>query len=189
MSNPQFQIYRETALPTPLQPASIYIVAPTGVENYVEVYVTNSAGTQARRIINQADVQAMINAAMSAVQEIVVVADITARNALAPTSTRYVYVRNATDDTTVTSGGATYLWDVANTAWVKTSESESLDMVFNWDSLLGKPTSTPAAIDAAVGMAHAHTNKTQLDKIGEDAGGNMTYAGAAVATQWSSNEW
>lgn len=189
MSNPQFKIYRETALPTPLQPASIYVVAPTGVENYVEVYVTNSAGTQARRIINQTDVQSMINAAMSAVQEIVVVADIAARNALAPTSTRYVYVRNATADATVASGGATYLYDVANTEWVKTSESESLDVVLSWNALQGKPNSTPTAIDAAVGMAHTHGNKTQLDKIGEDAGGNLTYGGAAVATQWSSNEW
>jgi hypothetical protein len=36
---------------------------------------------------------------------------------------------------------------------------------------------TAAAIDAAVGNAHTHANKSQLDKIGEDAGGGLTYDG------------
>lgn len=39
------------------------------------------------------------------------------------------YVRDATGDTSVASGGAYYLYDAAQTRWVKTSEEESLDII------------------------------------------------------------
>lgn len=118
------KIYRETALPAfPLQPYAIYLIAPTAKPNYVEMYVTNSDGSAARRIINEADIQSMINSAVSNISNIQVVSDIAARDALAPTNTKYVYVKNATADSTVSAGGATYLWDTGASAWVKTSEA------------------------------------------------------------------
>ena len=118
------KIYRETALPAfPLQPYAIYLIAPTAKPNYVEMYVTNSDGSAARRIINEADIQSMINSAVSNISNIQVVSDIAARDALAPTNTNYVYVKNATADSTVSAGGATYLWDTGASAWVKTSEA------------------------------------------------------------------
>lgn len=185
-----FKIYRETALPAfPLQPYAIYLIAPAAKPNYVEMYVTNSNGSSARRIINEADIQTMINSAVANVSNIQVVADIAARNALAPTTTKYVYVKNATGDNTVKAGGATYLWDTGTSAWVKISEAESLDLSLTWASISGKPSSTPAQIDTAVSNSHTHANKTQLDKVGEDAQGNLTYGGVIPHTEWDSVGW
>lgn len=184
-----FKIYRETALPGSLQPYAIYIVAPAAKPNYVELYVTNAAGTAARRILNDTDIQAMIDASMASANQIQVLANIAARNALTPTGSWYVYVKDATGDATVTSGGATYLWDTAASTWVKISEAESLDVSLTWAALSGKPSSPVADIDDAVTKRHTHANKTQLDKIGEDVNGDLTYGGNPVATQWNSTGW
>ncbi len=48
-----------------------------------------------------------------------------------------VYVKDASADTTVNSGGAYYLYDGA--AWVKTAESESMDVVLEWNAIQNKP--------------------------------------------------
>ena len=178
-----FKIFKETALPGTLLANSMYVIAPAGTPNYVEIYVTNTAGV-AKRIPTDADITAKINAALSAAAELTIVADITARNALLPTTAKYVYVTNATGDATVASGGATYLYNPANASWIKTSEAESLDVVLTWASIQGKPTSTPAQIDAAVAASHSHSNKTQLDLIGQ-SGTDLTYNGAIVTTQWN----
>lgn len=49
-----------------------------------------------------------------------------------------VFVKDATGDTTVKRGGAYYVYDGAK--WIKTAESESLDVVLSWDAIMGKPT-------------------------------------------------
>ena len=49
-----------------------------------------------------------------------------------------VYVKDASADTTVNSGGAYYLYDGA--AWVKTAEAESMDVVLEWNAIQHKPT-------------------------------------------------
>lgn len=182
------KMYRETTLPGTLQPYSIYYIAPTGSPNYVEVYVTDSSGT-ARRIIKQSDIQAMINSTIAAANELTIVANIAARDALSPTKVMYVYVQDATGDATVSSGGATYMYNPATSAWIKVSEAESMDVVLNWSNIVGKPSSSPAQIDAAVAATHTHSNKTQLDKVGEDAGGNFTYNGSIPYTKWESTTW
>lgn len=72
-------------------------------------------------------------------KEIKVVDDIAARNALQnPFAGLSAFVKNATADDTVSSGGAFYIYD--GTAWVKTSEAESMDIVLNWSAIQGKPT-------------------------------------------------
>lgn len=48
-----------------------------------------------------------------------------------------VYVKDASADTTVNSGGAYYLYDGA--AWVKTAEAESMDVVLEWNAIQGRP--------------------------------------------------
>lgn len=117
------------------------------------------------------------------------VADIAARDALAPTGSWQVFVRDATGDPTVGAGGAMYLWDTANSAWVKTMESESLDIALTWGALQGKPNSSVANIDDAVAKRHTHANKTELDKIGQNVEGDLTYGGVPVRTQWASTGW
>ena len=66
-----------------------------------------------------------------------VVADITARDALTPEEGLIAYVVDATGDSTVTAGGASYIYDGSN--WVKISEFESMDAVINWTDIQGKP--------------------------------------------------
>lgn len=185
----QFKIFRETVLPGSLQPYAIYLIAPAAKPNYVEMYVTDSSGTATRRIPTDADIQVMINAAVASANAIQVVDDITARDALVPTGSWQVFVRDASGDATVDAGGAMYLWDTVNSDWVKTAETESLDLALDWADLTGKPTSTAANIDDAVTKRHTHSNKTELDKIGEDGNGDLTYGGQPVATQWNSTGW
>jgi hypothetical protein len=189
------KIFRETVLPAPLdlQPYSIYLIAPQGTEDYVEMYVTNSTiagqAPYARRIINKDDIETLINTKIQAARELVIVDDIAARDELDPTFSQFVFVVDATADTTVATGGATYLYNTVTEAWIKISEAESLDVVVQWDSIQGGPTSTPAEIDDAVAKAHTHANKTELDKIGEDSDGNLLYSNKLPLTGWSSTTW
>lgn len=190
MSTVQFQVFKETVLPGVLVPHSIYFVAPAISPAHVEIYVTNAAGTVARRVIDAADVQSMINTTIAGANELIIVTNIAAREALLPlTVSKFVYAIDATDDVTVDSGGATYLYNATTTSWIKVSESESMDVVLNWANIIGKPTSSAAAIDDAVAKVHTHANKTQLDKIGEDGSGNMTYNSSLPHIGWDSTSW
>lgn len=185
-----FKIFKETALPGTPEANSIYLIAPPGYPNLVEIVVTNNAGTAPHRhVLNTADVEAMIADSLSSVSELTIVSNIAARNALTPSGTIYVYVEDATGDATVASGGATYLYKPSTTSWIKTSEAESLDVSFTWSSLVGKPTSSPAAIDAAVAASHSHSNITQLNAIGQNGASEMTYNGVQVKTEWSTTGW
>ena len=183
-----YNIYKETTLPGSLQPHSIYLVAPPGAPTFVEMYVTGASASTVKRIIDAAHVQSLIDAAIGGLGGIEVVADIAARNALAPTKNIQVLVLNAIADPTVTAGSATYVYQHATTTWHKISEAESIDVALSWAAITGKPTSAPAAIDAAVTNSHTHANKTQLDKVGE-SGGNFTYNGALPKTEWNSVAW
>lgn len=59
-------------------------------------------------------------------------ADIAARDAVPEASrTSMFVVIDASADPTVDAGYATYVWDTDNTAWVKISEGESLDVDFS----------------------------------------------------------
>jgi hypothetical protein len=183
------RFFKETALPGTLQPHAVYLIAPPARPDFVEVYVTGAVATTVKRIIDTSDVQSMINAAIGAMGGIEVVSDIAARNALAPTSNVQVLVLDATGDGTVSTGAATYVYRLSNTTWYKISEAESQDVVLAWANITGRPSSSPAQIDAAVANAHTHTNKTQLDKVGEDGNGDLTYDGALPKTAWASEAW
>jgi hypothetical protein len=185
------KFFKETALPATPVANAVYFI--TGADaSLVDVFVTSTAGV-ARRVINKADIQAMITASIASSNELVIVADIAARDALVLTTSKYVFVKSAAGDTTVASGAATYLYDPAGTTpatkWIKVSEAESLDVQFTWAALTGKPSATAAAIDAAVSASHTHANKTSLDKVGQDAGGNLTYSGQLPSTGWNTTAW
>lgn len=81
----------------------------------------------------------------SQVKEMRVVDDIATRDAITDKFANLrVYVKDATADSTVKSGGADYLYD--GTTWIKTGEAESLDLVLSWDNVSGAPTDyTPSA--------------------------------------------
>ena len=183
------KIYKETALPGTLQANSIYLIAPAGSPDYIEMYVTGTAASTVKRIINEADIQAMISASLAGLSGLEIVADIAARNALTPSNGSMALVLDATGDTTVQTGAATYVYQLSTTTWIKIAEHESLDLVLEWSAIQNKPASSVADIDDAVSKRHAHANKTQLDKVGEDGDGNFTYNNALPRISWETTSW
>lgn len=180
-------IHRTTSVPAVLVPNAIYFVnAPNST--YAEIYLTGNTAT-AERLINEADVQAMINTAVVGVNNLTVVADIPARDALNLTGDAMVLVLDATADATVDTGGATYAWQSAQTTWIKISETESMDLQLTWTALQGAPASPVADIDDAVSKRHIHANMTQLGKIDQDGNGFLLYDGNLPHVGWDSTDW
>ena len=99
-------------------------------------------------------------------KEIKIVDSIAARdgitNAFAGLS---VYVKDASADSTVNSGGAYYLYDGA--AWIKTAEAESMDVVLEWSAIQNKPDTL-----AGYGITDA------VNKAGDTMTGALTLSGA-----------
>lgn len=189
MSTVALQQFKVASLPGTLVANAIYYVSVAGNSNLLEVYVTNNTGAAARHVMSEADVAGMISSAMSGGGSLTIVDNIAARNALLPlTSAKWVYVVNATGDTNVASGGATYLYNPSTSAWVKTGEAESLDLVLSWARLTDKPSSTTAQIDAAVAASHSHTNAIELAKVGE-LGGKFAYNGELPVSRWEAAAW
>lgn len=187
MSN--LKIFKETALPGVLEANAVYLIAPVGYPNYVEMYVTGTSASTVKRVINADDIQAMINTSLAGFNDIQIVANIAARNALAIDRNFMVLVTDATGDVTVTSGSAMYAYNNNTDTYVKVAEYESLDVAITWSALTGKPTSAVVDIDDAVTKRHTHANLTQLNKVGEDGNGNFTYNGSVPYGAWASNGW
>lgn len=175
----QLQVFKELALPATLAPSAIYFIAPTG-SPHLEVVVTDAAGATYRHTITEADVQALITANIAAMNDMTVVADIAARDAMLPLAiVKLVLVQNATADPTVTRGAASYVWNPPASTWVKLTEYESLDVVVSWGAITGRPTATPAELDAAVQATNLKS------PVFSYSGGNLvgvTYADGSVKT-------
>ena len=185
----KIKISKVTAVPTgaSIVEDTIYMVSVS--TDIMEVYMSDSTGTTLKRILNESDIQTLINDSLSGISAIQVVSDIASRDALIWSANGKVYVVDATDDTTVNSGGAEYIYDFANSTYIKTSEAESLDLIIQWSNIQGAPTSTPVAIDLAVSNSHTHFNKTELDLLGQDVNGCLTYNGEVVANEYTSVSW
>lgn len=185
-------IQRVTALPAIPDPSTMYIVR-SAHSGLVEIYFTSSDGNDVRHTLNKDEVQSMINqyivSATSTLSEIKIVSTIAARNALNLTSNSLCLVLDATADSTVSAGAALYIYDAAGLEWSKVAEYEAMDVQLLWSSIQGKPTSSAEAIDDAVSKVHTHANETSLDKIGQDAGGNLLYNGAPPKTPLETVEW
>jgi hypothetical protein len=179
----ELKFFKVATLPGTLEANAIYFV-----ENgtYAESYVTNNAGV-ARSIGNSTMINALIASQLSGLSSTLVVADIAARNALSLNRNTIVYVINATGDTSVTAGAATYLWNQANSTFSKVAEFESMDVVLSWSNIQGRPSSTPANIDDAVSKRHTHANMAQLDLYGA-ASGVATYNGEPIK-KWNATNW
>lgn len=180
--------YKETALPGVPVANSVYFVTDAAAA-YVKVYVISATGV-ARRVHTDADIDAKITTALAGVNSGTVVATIAARDAQVGVPVgRHTLVTNATADATVASGGATYVLTATGPyVWQKISETESMDVITAWASITNKPTSSAASIDTAVTNSHTHANMTQLNALG-DSGGELTYSGAIVKTEWLTTAW
>lgn len=191
MSNSVLNIFKETTLPAELQPNSLYMVAPAEHPDYVEFYVTGLTADVVRRTLNQSDIAALVAQAVSVldINNLIVVSDIAARDALEATTNLFVFVKDATADETVNVGSASYVYEVATQTFTKIAEYESTDLILSWENITNKPSSSVVTIDDAVNKRHAHANATQLAKVGEDAEGNLTYGGKVPLAGLSSANW
>lgn len=178
-------IYRETALPSDLKTNAVYLIAPSNTTDYVEIYVVGNTLENTRRSITSKDVENQIIQALKNHNQLTVVNNIDERN-LIENPNGEVFVLDATGDNTVSSGGARYLYN--NGQWLKIAETESMDLSFAWNALIGKPESTPQQIDNAVNLSHNHANASELNKIGQDEKGNLTYDNKPVM-RWATTGW
>lgn len=182
MALPKLKVIKATALPAAgsRQANTLYYVPHATDTNLMEVYFTSNDATSVKKIPNTAEIQTMIDSSLASYNETIVVADIAARDAATYTRNTPVYVLDATDDTTVNSGAALYLWDHTAEVFHKLAEFENMDVVLQWADIQGKPTSAVADIDDAVTKRHVHDNKLVIDKFTEDGEGDVLYNGELI---------
>lgn len=182
----EVKFFKVNVLPGTLESNAWYLVVNG---TYAETYVTDNTGT-AKMVGNSTMINNLIATQLSSLSQTYIVADIAARDALTATLNRnaVIQVVNAIADTSITSGGATYLWDDANNVSIKISEFESMDVVVQWNSVQGRPSSTPGQIDAAVSNSHTHTNKnTVLDNLTVTAG--VLFFNGDEVKNWNTINW
>lgn len=183
----QMQIRVVNVLPGTFEATTLYMVKSADA-NLFDLYMSSNDGLSVRHIISKSDITSMVNSALAGLDTVQVVADITARDAMAPTTNVQVLVLDATADATVASGAATYIYDADTTTWHKISEAESMDVVLQWANIVGAPTSAVADIDDAVAKRHSHANTAVLDLLG-DTDGYLTYNGEHVGVVDTAAEW
>lgn len=149
------QILRVSALPGELAANTMYLVKGAGAE--LTVTVVGTDGVAVGSTLTSAQINGMIAAEIAELDisnGVQFAADIDARDALALTKDAMVFVADASDDATVDAGAALYFYSLANTAFTKVAEYESMDLVF--------------------------PNRTIVEAFG-DSGGNLTYNGVLVS--------
>jgi hypothetical protein len=184
-----------------LQNNSLYFVY-NSENTFVDFYLTGSdaATYGAHNVSNTAAVNALIDSKLTSFTNLKIVSNIEARDALTLTSSSFVLVADATDDSTVKSGAALYVYDAGTGYYTKVTEYESLDILdlFENKAVLDKFSEDDGSVNAEAagtvlydGRPLELANRTQVDKIGEDTDGNLTYNGSPVnaVTNWSAIEW
>lgn len=188
MANVKF--YKVATLPGTLEGDAFYYVQNG---SYAESYLTNSSGV-AKGCGNSAMINALIDAALADFtatgNAVEIVADIAARDVMiaAAENNLMILVIDASADATVDTGSALYAYAHNSTTTYKIAEYESMDVVVAWTSISGRPSSTAAQIDTAVSQAHSHSNKAVLDLLTAPSG-TLLYNGAALTTDWATNNW
>lgn len=191
-TNTPYKVFKETSLPGTLQANSIYLIAPSDRPDFVEMYVTGTSASSVKRIIDQSDVNSLIDDKLDSFSRLEIVDTIAERDELSLSLPTQVLVLDATSDSTVESGAATYIFDPSegeSGGFKKISEAESLDLNITFENISGGPSSSSSQIDNAVSLAHQHANKSELDKIGQNSDGNLTYEGDLPVTGWNSTGW
>lgn len=183
----KINFHKVAALPATLEANAMYYVQSTFDPTYAETYVTDNAGVP-KMVGNTVMIDQRIAFALSTNNQVEFAPDFATMNSTTYTKNVTVFVLDASADPTVDAGSAYYFFEQASGNFYKVSEFESLDLVINWTDIVGGPTSTPAQIDAAVADAHIHANKTELDKIGEDADGDATYNTDPIQ-KWKTLAW
>lgn len=180
------------------QANTMYLVGDAGVADSLEIHMTSSDGAATLHVPTKTEISAMIGSQTASFNNVRVVptyADMV--GLVAENRSMVVMVLNATGDATVTVGGAAYILQATGTAQAPTAdffkiyEFEALNenFVLNWSAIVGRPTSSAAAIDDAVSKAHTHANLSTLDGLGTNGDGDLTLNGVAVGTVLVNAGW
>ena len=194
------QISKVSALPAVAsrQANTMYLVGNTANADSLEIHMTSSDGLTTLHVPTKTEISAMIGGQISSFNNIRVVATYADMAALvAENRSMVVMVLDATGDATVTVGGAAYVLQATGTVeapaatYYKIYEFESLNenFVLNWSAIVGKPTSSAAAIDDAVAKAHSHANVALLDGLATNGNGDLTLNGVTVGTVLINAGW
>lgn len=93
------------------------------------------------------------------------------------------WVADATGDPNVNApGSAKYMYD--GSQWQFLFEADA-NVQVNWADVIGRPASSVAEIDDAVGIAHEHDNADVLDGLDKDVDGYLTLDGARVGEKYN----
>ena len=180
------------------QANTMYLVGNTEFADSLEIHMTSSDAAKTLHVPTKTEISAMIGGQIASFNNIRVVATYADMAALvAENNSMVVMVLDATGDATVTTGGAAYVLQATGTAqapaasYYKIYEFEALNenFVLNWSAIVGKPTSSAAAIDDAVAKAHSHANTALLDGLATNGDGNLTLNGVAVGTVLIEAAW
>lgn len=186
----------EKLLAAPVAPFianTLYLVKGAGAAE-LQIYMSDSTGDTVRHILGEAEIAQKISDAVAGLNDVQVVADIAARDAMtaaltAAGDTVQVLVLDATADVTVSTGAATYIFDGVGAAWHKISEAESMDLSLSWESLTGKPASSVADIDDAVAKRHSHANLADLNKLSTNGDDELFVNGKQVEAALATVQW
>ena len=188
----KFTIMRVTSLPSTITPSTMYILKqPTS--QVAEVYFSNNNGSQlVSGITEQFITDKFASLLATGMGEIQIVDTINDRNRVTKNGNSLIMVIDATGDEFGSTGTVLYLYRAVNASYFRVSVFDgNQDGVSSggggaggpvwWDSILGKPSSTPVQIDDAVSKAHTHSNQAVLDRIGVTADGVLTVDGTVFA--------
>ena len=180
------------------QANTMYLVGNTEFADSLEVHMTSSDGRATLHVPTKTEITAMIGGQIASFNNIRVVANYAdMMDLIAENRSMVVMVLDATGDATVTVGGAAYVLQATGTVEApaasayKIYEFEALteNFVLNWSAIVGKPTSTAAAIDDAVANAHSHADLALLDGLATNGDGDLTLDGIAVGTVLVNADW
>lgn len=188
----KFTIVRVTSLPSTITPSTMYILKqPTS--QVAEVYFSNNDGSQlVPGISEQFITDKFASLLATGMGEIQIVDTINDRNRVTKNGNSLIMVIDATGDEFGSTGTALYLYRAINASYFRVSVfDENRDGVSSggggtngpvwWNTIQGKPSSTPEQIDDAVSKAHTHSNQATLDRIGVTDDGVLTVDGNVFA--------
>jgi len=175
MANEVIRIDKVTALPSTRTANTIYLVKdPTS--NRLTIQVTGVTPDVIAKTIDSIDIASQIDTALSGLSLISFAEDIPQMMALTPSANTLVYVYDASGDPNAGVGPAAYVYNVVNETFLLIPKGGSSGGSIDWNTIVGRPSSSAQDIDLSVGMRHTHSNESVLDQFGE-SNGEPTYNG------------
>lgn len=193
------KVFKVNDLPTDVEANSIYIKKDSNYESFengINICVSDKAG-QIHRLMTNSEMHTAVSKIAARVlankSSISIVESYTDLNSLSPDNGDSAYVKDASSDATVNSGGAYYIYSSASGNWIKTAEAESMDITIRWEDIADKPSSSTTDIDDAVAQRHTHENMAVLNSLGVETTKSrekvLTLNDQYIHITWDKSEW